>query len=102
MSSETPSRGTWGSGLGFVLAAAGGAIGLGNLWRFPYVTGENGGGLFVVIYLAAIELVGLPILIIEIVVGRASRHSAVGAFGVLVGGRTGWRALGWLGSARGL
>ncbi len=82
-----------------MLAAAGGAIGLGNLWRFPYVTGENGGGLFVVVYLAAIGLVGLPILIIEIVLGRASRHSAVGAFGVLLGRRTGWQALGWLGVA---
>lgn len=100
MSDDSPStRGTWASGFGFVLAAAGSAIGLGNLWRFPYVTGENGGGLFVVIYLAAIGIVGLPILIIEIVIGRASRHSAVGAFGILVGGRTGWRAIGWLGVA---
>ena len=98
MSAKKPSkRGTWGSGIGFVLAASGSAIGLGNLWRFPYVTGENGGGLFVVIYLAAIALVGLPILIIELVLGRASRHSAVGAFGVLLGRRTGWQALGWLG-----
>ena len=54
----TTGRGTWASGLGFVLAAAGGAIGLGNLWRFPYVAGENGGGAFVVIYLAAIGPVG--------------------------------------------
>ena len=92
-------RGTWASGVGFVLAAAGSAIGLGNLWRFPYVTGENGGGLFVVVYLTAIAAVGLPILIIEIVLGRASGHSAVGAFGALLGRRTGWRALGWLGVA---
>ena len=90
-------RGGWGSGLGFVLAATGSAVGLGNLWRFPYVTGENGGGAFVVVYLAAIVLVGLPILIVEIVIGRAARRSAVGAFGALLGRRTRWRSIGWLG-----
>ncbi len=89
----------WTSRFAFLMAAIGSAVGLGNLWRFPYVTGENGGGLFVVIYLAAIALVGLPILMIEVLIGRAARQSAVGAFGVLVGGRTGWRSLGWLGVA---
>jgi NSS family neurotransmitter:Na+ symporter len=92
-------RATWASGLGFVLAAAGSAIGLGNLWRFPYIVGENGGGLFVVVYLAAIVLVGLPILIVEIALGRASRRSVVGAFAVLDGRHSRWQALGWLGVA---
>lgn len=82
-----------------MLAASGSAIGLGNLWRFPYIAGENGGGLFVVVYLVAIALVGLPILIVEIALGRASRQSVVGAFAVLAGPRSRWRALGWLGIA---
>ena len=55
-------RGHWGSRLGFILAATGSAVGLGNIWRFPYITGENGGGLFVVVYLACVALVGLPIM----------------------------------------
>jgi len=58
-------RAQWGSRLGFILAAAGSAVGLGNIWKFPYITGENGGGLFVLIYLACIALVGVPIMMAE-------------------------------------
>jgi NSS family neurotransmitter:Na+ symporter len=90
-------RGRWASKTGFVLAAAGSAVGLGNVWRFPYITGENGGGLFVLIYLACILAVGLPIMIGEILVGRAAQRSAVGAFKELAGPRTPWQALGGLG-----
>ena len=68
-------RGHWGSKLGFVLAAAGAAVGLGNIWKFPYITGENGGGAFVLIYLACIAGVGLPVMMAEILLGRATQKS---------------------------
>ena len=55
----------WGSRTGFILAAAGSAVGLGNIWKFPYITGENGGGLFVLVYLVCIAAVGIPILMAE-------------------------------------
>lgn len=73
-------REQWGSNLGFVLAAAGSAVGLGNIWRFPYVTGENGGGAFVLVYLGCIVLVGLPVMLCEITLGRHTRRNPVGAF----------------------
>lgn len=87
----------WGSRLGFVLAAAGSAVGLGNIWKFPYITGENGGGIFVLIYLFCILLVGLPILMAEIVVGRSSQKSPVGAFIELAGEESNWKLIGFLG-----
>ncbi len=92
-------RGSWASGLGFVLAAAGSAVGLGNIWRFPYITGENGGGLFVLIYLLCIALVGLPVMIGEILIGRSAQRSTVSAFKHHAGGPTPWSGLGWLGVA---
>jgi NSS family neurotransmitter:Na+ symporter len=88
-------RGHWGSGLGFVLAAAGSAVGLGNIWKFPYITGVNGGGAFVLIYLACIALVGLPVMVAEVLLGRATQKSPVSAFKQLSGGP--WVAFGWLG-----
>jgi NSS family neurotransmitter:Na+ symporter len=90
-------RAHWGSRTGFILAAAGSAVGLGNIWKFPYITGENGGGLFVVIYLVCIALVGLPILIAEIMIGRSAQAQPVLAFRKLQGGPTGWSLVGWLG-----
>ena len=63
----------WSSRLIFILAAAGSAVGLGNIWRFPYVAGENGGGVFVSAYLLCICVIGLPIMIAEIVLGRAGK-----------------------------
>lgn len=95
--SRQSARGTWASGLGFVLAATGSAVGLGNIWRFPYITGQNGGGLFVLIYLGCIVLVGLPVMIGEILIGRAAQRSTVSAFKALDGPATPWRGLGWLG-----
>lgn len=70
----------WGSGLGFVLAAAGSAIGLGNIWKFPYITGENGGGAFVLVYLICICVIGLPVMLCEITLGRHTQRNPVGAF----------------------
>jgi len=90
-------RGHWGNRFGFVLAAAGSAIGLGNIWRFPYVTGENGGGVFVLIYLIAVALVGLPIMMAEIFIGRATQRSPVGAFRALSKPGSPWLAVGWMG-----
>jgi SNF family Na+-dependent transporter len=94
---QTVARGAWGSKLGFVLAAAGSAVGLGNIWKFPYITGENGGGIFVLIYLFCILLIGLPIMIAEIMLGRGTQRSPVGAFGKLSGPGSKWQFVGWLG-----
>ncbi len=88
-------RAQWSGRLGFVLAAAGSAIGLGNLWKFPYITFENNGGAFVLVYLAAIAIVGVPIMVAEILLGRRSQRNAVGAFRVLAQGKPGGRA--WMG-----
>ena len=90
-------RGEWGSKAGFILAAAGSAVGLGNIWKFPYITGENGGGLFVIIYLACILLVGLPIMLGEIMLGRMTQRSPVGAFRKLDGDKSIWQSVGWVG-----
>ena len=94
---DKPTREQWGSKMGFILAAAGSAVGLGNLWKFPYITGENGGGIFVLIYLACIMLVGIPVFMAEIILGRASQSSPVGAFGKLSNNSTNWKFVGWLG-----
>ena len=91
-------RAHWGSKFGFILAAAGSAVGLGNIWKFPYITGENGGGIFVIIYLLCIGLVGIPILIGEILIGKATQESAVPAFRKLSGEKASpWMSFGWLG-----
>ncbi len=91
----TAKRAQWGSRAGFILAAAGSAIGLGNLWKFPYITYENNGGAFVLVYLAAIVVVGTPIMVAEILLGRRSQHNAVGAFRILGEGHPGGKA--WMG-----
>ena len=66
------SRGKWSSSIGFILAAAGSAIGIGNIWRFPYMTGKYGGAAFLFVYLAAVLLLGMPVLIAEIALDRKS------------------------------
>lgn len=93
---QQPKRALWGTRLGFVLAAAGSAIGLGNIWKFPYIAGENGGGAFVLVYLICIVLVGLPIMIAELMLGRHTRRDAVGAFSHIEGPRSPWLAAGWV------
>ncbi len=70
-------RGLWSSRLAFILAATGSAVGLGNIWKFPYITGENGGGAFVLVYLLCIAAVGLPIMMAEVLIGRRGGHSPV-------------------------
>ncbi|MEK9627992.1 MAG: sodium-dependent transporter [Nitrospinota bacterium] len=76
-------RGFWGSRLGFILAASGSAIGLGNVWKFPYIVGENGGGAFVLIYLVCIFVIGTPIMLAEFTLGRKTNLNPVGAFSEL-------------------
>ena len=93
-------RGSFGSRFGFIMAAAGSAVGLGNLWKFPYLSWENGGGGFVLVYLAAVVLLGLPIMTAEILIGRHAQASAVPAFEKL-GGR-GWSLVGGIGVLAGV
>ncbi len=90
-------RAHWGSRIGFVLAAAGSAIGLGNVWKFPYITVMNGGGLFVLIYLGCVALVGVPVMMAEVLLGHAAQSSPVGAFRRLSSPRSAWHGIGWLG-----
>jgi NSS family neurotransmitter:Na+ symporter len=94
-------RAQWGSTVGFILAAAGSAVGLGNIWRFPYTTGENGGGAFVLVYLICVALVGLPIMMSEIMIGRAAQRQPVAAFHALQGRKSAWAGIGWLGVVAG-
>ncbi len=89
-------RAQWGSRLGFILAAAGSAIGLGNIWKFPYIVGQNGGGAFVLVYLFCIAIVGLPIMISELMIGRHTRKDAVGAFIAIEGKGSPWQIAGWV------
>ncbi|MGR5175703.1 sodium-dependent transporter [Vibrio parahaemolyticus] len=77
---NTAPRDNWGSKLGFVMAAAGSAVGLGNIWKFPYTAGENGGGAFIVIYLAFVIFIGFSVMLTEFAVGRKTGRAAVGAF----------------------
>jgi neurotransmitter:Na+ symporter, NSS family len=92
----TASRGQWSGKTGFILAAAGSAIGLGNIWRFPYTAGQNGGGAFVLIYLLFVLAIGIPVLLAELSIGRRTERNAVGAFDVLKPGSK-WPWLGGLG-----
>ena len=97
-------HGMWSSRLMFVLAAAGSAVGLGNIWRFPYVAGEHGGGLFVMAYLACILLIGVPIMASEILLGRAGRKSPINTMKELVvrsGSSHAWQTIGWMGAIAG-
>ena len=99
MNSTTVEREKWGSKIGFILAAAGSAIGLGNIWKFPYMTYTNDGGAFVLMYLISILLIGFPIMIAEIIIGRRTQLSPVGAMAA-AGGKK-WTWLGWLGVTTG-
>ena len=83
------------SRLGFLLVSAGCAIGIGNVWRFPYVAGPNGGGFFVLLYLIFLVSMGLPVLTMELAVGRASRKSAVMGYKALENPGSKWHSHGW-------
>ena len=79
-------RGHFGSRVGFILAAAGSAVGLGNIWKFPYMTGQNGGGAFLILYLVIAFTIGLSVMLAEFSIGRAVERNPVGAFARLKGG----------------
>jgi len=85
----------WGSRIGFILAAAGSAVGLGNIWRFPYITGKYGGAAFVLVYLAIIFVLGFSVMLAEMAIGRKAQLNAVGSFQKLRGGA--WPIVGWMG-----
>jgi NSS family neurotransmitter:Na+ symporter len=89
-------RGTWTDQIGFLFAATGSAVGLGNIWKFPHVAARNGGGTFVLVYLIGTALVAVPLLVAELIVGRASESSPVRAFRAIAGRGTDWVGLGWL------
>ncbi|CAB0149973.1 hypothetical protein PSI9734_00545 [Pseudidiomarina piscicola] len=94
----------WSSRMAFILASTAAAVGLGNIWKFPYITGENGGGAFVLVYLLCIAVIGIPVMIAEIVIGRRGRHSpGIAAREVAKEScRSGaWQITGWLGMATG-
>lgn len=90
-----PPREQWGSRLGFTLAAVGSAVGLGNIWRFSYVVGEHGGAAFLLMYVLVLVVMGLPVMIAELVIGRRAQSDAVGAFETLAPGRP-WVIAGYL------
>lgn len=99
---ERQSNNAWSSRLTFILAAAGSAVGLGNVWKFPYIAGEHGGGAFVLVYLACIALIGLPILMAEIMIGRRGGGSPIHSFRSLAvreGHSPNWQFIAWLGVA---
>lgn len=99
-SSPAPGRREhWSGRLAFILAATGSAVGLGNIWKFPYITGVNGGGWFVLIYLVCVVAVALPIMVAEILIGRSAQRSPVMALRKLDGPRSPWQGVGWLGVA---
>jgi len=86
----------WSSRHGFLLATLGAAVGLGNIWRFSFVAGENGGGAFIVAYVLAVVALGWPLLIAELAIGRSTRADAIGAFN-RIAPREPWRRAGWIG-----
>ncbi len=97
-------HGEWSSRFAFILAATGSAVGLGNIWKFPYITGENGGGAFVLVYLLCVAAIGIPIMIAETMMGRRGRQSPINTLQVLTkeaDADTRWHYLGWLGVVAG-
>lgn len=98
-------RGLWSGRLAFILAAAGSAVGLGNIWKFPYITGEYGGGAFVLLYLVCIAAIGVPIMISEVLLGRRGRQSPIKTMALLAhaeGAPKTWKWLGGMGVVAGV
>jgi len=103
--SQTKSYPAWSSRWVFIMAATGSAVGLGNIWKFPYITGENGGGAFVLVYLVCILLLGIPVMVAEVMLGRRGRQSPISTMRQLTNeaGLHGfWNSIGWLGVVAGL
>ena len=89
-------RGNFGTTLGVILATAGGAVGLGNVWRFPYVTGQNGGAAFILIYIFCVLLMGIPVMLCEMMIGRHAQSNTARAYSIM-GNGTAWKLVGYLG-----
>lgn len=89
-----PQRETWATRTGFILAAVGSAVGLGNIWRFPFAVGQEGGAAFLLVYLSFVVLVGFPAMLIEFTIGRRTKRNPIGAFKQL--GTGAWAFLGIL------
>lgn len=94
MTQTSVNRGSWGSKIGFILAAAGSAVGLGAIWKFPYVAGANGGGVFLLVYLACVFSVGVVMMLAEMMIGRSAKKSATSAYRALGQGK--WHWAGWI------
>lgn len=97
---RTSIHGQWSSRMVFILAATGSAVGLGNIWKFPYMAGENGGGAFVLVYLLCIAAIGIPIMMAEILLGRRGRQSPINSMAALAKdakASSHWHLLGWIG-----
>jgi len=97
---KTPIHAQWSNRTVFILAATGSAVGLGNIWKFPYITGENGGGTFVLVYLCCIALIGIPIMMAEIMLGRRGKQSPINTMKTLAAEENrskAWAYLGWMG-----
>ena len=102
MTSRTTNRDAFASTLGAFAATLGSAVGLGNIWKFPYLTGSNGGAAFVLAYLLAVALVGLPVMVVEHAIGRRMRLDAVRAYEKVIPGQRRWAIIGWAGMASAL
>lgn len=100
-SQQANQRGNWGSKVAFIFAATGSAIGLGNIWRFPMVVGENGGAAFVFVYIVAVALIGFTVMLAELIVGRHSQKNPVGAIDY-IRPRSPWKGIGYLGMVTGI
>ncbi|MDO7667016.1 MAG: sodium-dependent transporter, partial [Pseudomonadota bacterium] len=105
MSRPTDSiHGQWSSRWTFILAATGSAVGLGNIWKFPYIAGENGGGAFVLVYLLCIAAIGLPLMMAEVMIGRRGRQNPVNTLRSLAKDENksaSWGLVGWIGIVAG-
>jgi len=102
---DTSLHGLWSRRTAFMFAAVGSAVGLGNIWKFPYMTGESGGGAFVLIYLLCVIFIGLPVMMAEITLGQRGRHSPVQTMRRLAtedGNSQGWQIIGWMGMLAGV
>ncbi|MCG8315734.1 MAG: sodium-dependent transporter [Pseudomonadales bacterium] len=105
MAEKQSIHGTWDRRWTFILAATGSAVGLGNIWKFPYMAGENGGGAFVLIYLVFVAVIGIPVMLAEIMLGRRGRHSPINTMRTLAreeDAKKFWAGIGWLGALAGV
>ena len=98
-------HGNWSSRMAFILAVTGSAVGLGNIWKFPYIAGQNGGGAFVLVYLACVIIIGMPVMMSEILIGRRGRRNPVATMGLLgreEGSTDKWKWVGGMGVVGGI